>query len=133
MYALFLTALYLAIMNVSFQSQIGFPAVGSDRASRRNRLSNEPVQPRAGRVRYRTQADAPDALSILLGGDDNQNLFLCPSADCAGFFSAPVGLVHLDNAIQPVAAGANHGPTQLMQHRPSRLVARHAENSLSQQ
>src|ERR1039457_49280 len=109
MYALFLTALYLAIMNVSFQSQIGFPAVGSDRASRRNRLSNEPVQPRAGRVRYRTQADAPDALS------------LCPSADCAGFFSAPVGLVHLDNAIQPVAAGANHGPTQLMQHRPGRL------------
>src|ERR1035438_4407222 len=130
MYALFLTALYLAIMNVSFQSQIVFPAVGSDRASRRNRLSNEPVQPRAGRVRYRTQADAPDALSILLGGDDNQSLFLCPSADCAGFFSAPVGLVHLDNAIQPVAAGANHGPTQLMQHRPGRLVAAQAENSL---
>lgn len=73
---------------------------------------------------------ASDALSILFGGNDNQSLFLCPSADRAGFLSAPVGLVHLDNAIQPVAAGTNHGPAQLTQHRPGRLVAAQAENPL---
>src|ERR1039458_2841386 len=120
---LFLMALYLAVMNVSLQSQIGFPAIGSDRASRRNRLSNEPVQARAGRVWNHAQTNASDALSILCGGDDNQSLFLRPSAYCAGFLSSPVSLVHLDNAIQSVAARANHGPAQLMQHRPGRLPA----------
>ena len=50
MLSLFLMALYLAVMNISFQPKIASPAVGSDRASRRNRLSNELVQARAGRV-----------------------------------------------------------------------------------
>jgi hypothetical protein len=51
MLSLFLMALYLAVMNVSFQPQIASATVGPDRASRRNRLSNEAVQARAGRVR----------------------------------------------------------------------------------
>jgi hypothetical protein len=34
MLSLFLMALYLAVMNVSLQSQIGLPAIGSDRAPR---------------------------------------------------------------------------------------------------
>src|ERR1035437_2273578 len=118
MLSVFLMALQLAVMNVSFQPQIASPAVGPDRASRRNRLSNKTVQARAGRIRYRTQTNASDALSILFGGDDNQCLFLRPPADCAGFLSSPVGLVHLDNAIQPVAAGSNHGAAQFMQHPP---------------
>jgi len=50
MLSLLLTAQYLAVMNVSLQPQIASPAVSSDRASRRNRLSNELVQARAGRV-----------------------------------------------------------------------------------
>src|ERR1022692_503664 len=108
MLSLFLMALYLAVMNVSLQSQIGFPAIGSDRASRCNRLSNEPVQAGAGRVWNHAQTNASDALSILFGGNGNQSLFLRPSADCAGFLSAPIGLVDLDNAIQPIATGANH-------------------------
>src|ERR1039458_5754313 len=118
MLSVFLMALHLAVMNVSFQPQIASPAVGPDRASRRNRLSNKTVQARAGRIRYRTQTNASDALSLR------------PPADCAGFLSSPVGLVHLDNAIQPVAAGSNHGAAQFMQHRPGRLIAAQAENTL---
>src|ERR1022692_2886943 len=114
----------------AFSDTSFFATVGPDRASRRNRLSNKTVQARAGRIRYRTQTNASDALSILFGGDDNQCLFLRPPADCAGFLSSPVGLVHLDNAIQPVAAGSNHGAAQFMQHRPGRLVAAQAENTL---
>jgi len=133
MLSLFLLALYMAIMNVSFQPQIGSPAVGPDRASRRNCRSNKPMQALAGRVRYRTQTNASDALSILFGGDDNQSLFFRSSSDCSGFLSAPVSLVHLDNAIQSVAARANHGPAQLMQHRPGRLVAAQAEYPLETQ
>src|ERR1039458_6736538 len=122
--------LHLAFMSISFQSQIGFPAVGSECASRRNSLSNESVQAGAGRIRNRAQTNAPDALSILLGADDNQGLEFCLSANCAGFLSTPIGLVHLNHAIQPVTARPNHGPTQLMQHGPSGLVAAQAENPL---
>jgi hypothetical protein len=51
------------------------------------------------RVWDRAQTNAPDALSILLGGNDNQGLEFCLPADCACLLSAPIGLVHLDNAI----------------------------------
>jgi hypothetical protein len=121
MLSFFLTALYLAVMNVSIQAKIASPAIGSDCAPRRNRLLNEPVQAQTGRVWNHAKANTSDALSIFFGGDDNQSLFLRPSADYAGFFSTPIGLVHLDNAVQPIAAGANHGPAQLMQHRQAVL------------
>ena len=75
----------------------------------------------------------PMALSIFLGGDDNQGFELSLPADCARFFAAPVGLVHLDDAIQPIPARTNHGPAQLMQHRPGCLVASQAENALQAQ
>src|SRR5580658_1472906 len=130
MLSVFLMALYLAVMNISFQPQITSPAIGPDRASRRNRLSNKTVQARAGRVRYGSQTNSSDALSILFGSDDNQCLFLRPSADCACLLSSPVGLIHFDNAIQSVAAGSNHGAAQFMQHRPGRLVAAQSENTL---
>jgi len=94
MLSLFLMALHLAVMNVSFQPQIASPTVGPDCASRRNRLSNEPVQARAGCVRYRTQTDATDAHSNLFGGDDNQSPFLRPSTDCAGFLSCTSPKLH---------------------------------------
>src|SRR5271169_1102433 len=129
----FLMALHLAVMDISVQSQIGSPAVGSDRASRRNRLSNEPVQARTGRVGDGSQANAPDASSILLSGDDNQSFFLRPSADCAGVLATPVALIHLDDTIQLVTSRAHHSPAQLMQHRPCRLIAAQAQDALQAQ
>jgi hypothetical protein len=117
MLSLFLMAVCAAVMNLSLQPQMVSPAVGSDRASGRNRFSNEPVQAGAGRLRYRTQTKASDALSILVGGDDHESLFLRPSPDCAGFLSIPVGVAHLDDSIQPVAARAIHGTAQLMRAR----------------
>jgi len=62
-----LMALHLAIMDVTIQSSIGRPAIGSDRAARRNGLSNEPVQAGFGDIRDRAQTDAADAISILFG------------------------------------------------------------------
>src|ERR1035437_5261675 len=107
-------ALYLAVMHISVQAQICKQTVCSDRAARRNGLSNEPVQAGLGHVRDRAKTNASDAFSILLSGDDNQGLELRLSADCASFLPAPVGLVHLHDAIQPIATRANHGPTQLV-------------------
>jgi hypothetical protein len=97
-FSFILRALHLAVMSIFFQSQIGWPSVSSDRASWRNSLSN-PCRLVLDRVWDRAQTNAPDALSILLGGNDNQGLEFCLPADCACLLSAPIGLVHLDNAI----------------------------------
>lgn len=120
-------------MDISVQSEIGGQTVGSHRASRRNGLSDEPVQRGPGHVRDRTKTDAADALSILLSCSDHHGLEFRPPADGTRFLSAPVGLVHLDDAIQSVAARADHGPAQFMQHRPRRLVTAQAENALQTQ
>jgi len=95
-----LMALHLAIMEVASQPSIGGPAIGSDRASRRDSLPNKPVQAGFGDIRDRPQADAADAISILFGGDDDAGFQLCLPPRCAGLFSAPVGLVDLDDARQ---------------------------------
>src|ERR1700723_683126 len=128
-----LTALYLAVMGISVQSHVGGQTVGSDRAFWSDGLSDEPVQSGLGQVRDRTQADAANAFSIFLGGDDNQSLDLRPPADCASLLPTPVSLVHLDGAIQPVPTRTNHSPAQFMQHRPGGLIAAQAENTLQAQ
>src|SRR5271157_12924 len=128
-----LMALYLAVMDISVQSHVGGQAIGSDRASRSDGLSDEPVQSGLGQVRDRTQADAANAFSIFLGGDDNHSLDLRPPANCASLLSTPVSLVYLDDAIQPFPTRSNHGPAQFMQHRPSGLIAAQPENTLQAQ
>src|SRR5260370_35022343 len=90
-----LTALYLAVMGISVQSHVGGQTVGSDRASRSDGLSDEPVQSGLGQVRDRTQADAANAFSIFLGGDDNQSLVLRPLADLPSPPPTPLSLVSL--------------------------------------
>ena len=51
-----------------------------------------------------------------------------PASRAAGFLFAPAGLIHLDNAMQPVADGANHSPVQPLRYLcasvaiPSRLT-----------
>jgi hypothetical protein len=60
-FSILLMALYLAVMDISVQSQIAAPAIASDRASRLDSLSNKPVQAGAGCVRDGVQTDAPNA------------------------------------------------------------------------
>ena len=51
----------------------------------------------------------------------------------AGLSCAPVGLVHLDAARQPVPAWPDHGAAELVQPRPRRLVASQTQGSLQPQ
>lgn len=82
--------LHLAVMDVAMQSHIGMPAVGSNHAPWRNNLPNEPVKAGSGDVWDGAQTDAADAISILLGDDDDASLQLCFPPYCAGFLSSPV-------------------------------------------
>src|ERR1022692_718014 len=128
-----LTALYLAVVNIFVHSKVCRKASCPHCASRHNGLSNESVQRCFGHIRYRAQTNTANTLSIFLRSDDEQGLEFRPPADCARFLPAPVGLVHLDDAIQPVTARANHGTSQLMQHCPSGLVTAQTEDALQTQ
>jgi hypothetical protein len=128
-----LVALCLAVVKICVHAEVRRQAVGSDRARWHNGLSDECMQSGPGRVWDRAQTNAADALSVFLCRHDNQGLEFRASADCAGFLTAPVGLIHLDDAIQPVAARACHGATQLMQHRLGGLATAQIEDALQTQ
>ena len=65
-------------MEVAFRAQAGvaLPAIGMDDAARLDGFAHKSVQALGGGVRYLPQTDAPDALPILLSGNDNQGLLL---------------------------------------------------------
>jgi len=68
-----------------------------------------------------THTNAVNTFAILLGGHDDQRFAHRPTPDGTFLLSSQVGIVHLDHAVQLVAAWADHGPAQLVQHGPSRL------------
>src|SRR5260221_2230476 len=123
-------ALDVAVVDIPVQPHVGGPAVGPDRACRRNGLGDEPMEGRLGQVRDAAETDAPNTFSVRLGGDDNQGLVFRPPADYARFLSPPVGFVPLDEALQPIPARTNHGPAQFIQHPPGVLVAAKTKNTL---
>lgn len=114
-----LMPLNLAIVNVSLHSEVGGKAVGSNRASRHNGLSDESMESGPGRIRDTAQANAANALSIFFGGDGDQGLEFGPPAVCARFLAAPVGLVHLNDAIKS-------------RSRPGRTMARRSLCNIAQ-
>lgn len=77
-----LMQLYLAVMDVAIQSQIGVPAIGSNRAARRNRLPNKAVQTGFGDIRDGAQTDAADAVAVFLGGNEDARLQRCFPHSC---------------------------------------------------
>ncbi len=56
-----------------------------------------------------------------------------PSASSPRFFAAPVRLVHLHDATQPVAPRPHHRASQFVQQRPGRLVAAQSQDTLQAQ
>src|SRR5271165_2995307 len=108
MFSLRLAALNLAVVDISAQPQVGGQTVGSDGAARFDGLGDEPVQTGPGQIRDAAQTDSTHAFPILLGSDDNQGLFLRPSANYACFLATPVRLVHFHDAMQSIAPRANH-------------------------
>jgi len=79
-----LMPLNLAIVNVSLHSEVGGKAVGSNRASRHNGLSDESMEGGPGRIRDTAQANAANAFSIFFGGDGDQGLEFGPLPSVPG-------------------------------------------------
>ena len=83
-----------------------------------------------GHVLDPVEANAADALAVLLGCDRNDGLALDLSAPFVLFRAADVGFVDLDRAAECVATRPNHGAAQLVQPGPGRLVAAEPEHPL---
>ena len=88
------------------------------------RLSAEASATR--RMRIRPDPAAP----VLLDRHGDQHLVSWLPPPQPGFLGPPVRLVHLDAPAKPVPAGADHGPSQLVQPRPGRLVAAQPQHLL---
>src|SRR5208337_2045698 len=69
------------------------------------------------------QSDAADALAALLGCNRDNGFALDLSAPFVLFRAANIGFVDLDRSAERVAARPHHGPAQLVQPSPGRLIA----------
>jgi len=126
-------SLDLSVVDVALQLSIGVQPVGSDRAARFDRLGNEAVQSPAVEIWDAPQTDASDASTVLLGGYDDQSLFVGQSTDHARFLSSPISLVDFDHTPQPIPAWPYHCSPQLVEQSPSGPVAPKTQHPLQAQ
>ena len=76
-------------------------------------------------------ADTTGAPTPDFGGNRDNRFLVCFPPRNANLPAAHIGFVDLDLAIQKLSARSNHGPAQLMEPCPSRLITAQAEYSLN--
>ena len=101
-----------------------------DDRARHHGLAHERQQAVGRHVLDPAQADAADALAILLGGNRDDRLALDLPAPLALFRAAHIGFVDFDRAAEAIPPRPHHRPAQLVQPRPGGLVAAEPEHPL---
>src|SRR5690606_23917617 len=97
---------------------------------RLDRLLHEGNQTGRRGVAHAAHAQASHTDAFLLYGHCNQRFAFGLTAGNAFFRAAPIGLVDLHHAAEPLASRPHHRPPQLVQPSPSRLIAAEAEHAL---
>ena len=95
-------------------------------------LLDESVQAGVGTVGHACQADAANAGTVFFGGDYNQGLANAIAAS-PRTHTANESLVNFDRSVEAIPAWTHHGPAQLMQPKPGRLVAAQPQDALEAQ
>jgi hypothetical protein len=108
-------------------------AVGRHDAAELDQLLDHRQQAVGAGIDDRRKANATHTAAALLDRDQHRRLLLGSTAVFAGCDAADVGLVNLDLASEPIAAGPDHRASELMQQRPGRLVAPEAEHTLERE
>src|ERR1035437_45351 len=103
------------------------------RATRFDALCNEALQTLSRGVGHAPQADATDLAPIFLCGNHDQGLAAMFPPLPTFFLSSPVHLIHFHASSKPIPIRPHHRPPQLVQPRPSRLVAAKTQHSLEPQ
>src|SRR5713101_1533666 len=112
-----LTALHLAVVDVSIQIPVG----------------DKPVQADPAQVQQATQTDSANPLATLLGGDHDQGSLLRASAFDTGLLISPVRLIHFHDALQALATRTDHRTTQFVEHGPGGFITPQAQDPLQSQ
>ena len=110
--------------------QTASPSVRVHGAARLNAVLEKRDQSGRGSIGNVAQPNAADPAAVFLGCHHDQRLANHLPAQHARLFAAQKALIDFDYASQPLAAGPDHGPTQLMQTRPCCLIAAPAQNTL---
>lgn len=106
------------------------PSVGSDHGPRFNRLLDCLVQLDGASILDLPQANTADAVVLLLCRDEDQRLVSRPAAPLTGFRAAEEGLIHFEDAVEPILVRSHHRPAELVEPIPCRLVAAQPEGTL---
>ena len=115
----------------SRETVVGSPAIGSNRCSRAHGRLDERNEALGRYVLDTRQADTTGAPTTDFGGNRDNRFLVCFPPCNANLPTAHICFVNLDLAIQKVSARSNHGPAQLMEPCPSRLITAQAEYSLN--
>ena len=115
----------------SRETVVGSPAIGSNRCSRAHSRLDERNEALGGCVLDTRHADTTGAPTPDFGSNRDNRFLVCFPPRNANLPAAHIGFVDLDLAIQKLSARSNHGPAQLMEPCPSRLITAQAEYSLN--
>ena len=97
---------------------------------RHHGIADERQEAVRGHVLDPAQADAADALAVLLGGNRDNGLALDLPAPLVLFRAAHIGFVRFHRATEAIPPRADHRPAQLVQPRPGGLVAAEPQRAL---
>src|SRR5665647_2156490 len=109
------------------KTRIALPSVGVNCCTRFHGFSNEVEQAFGGNILDAFQSDAPYSATVFLRRDYDDGLFLDLASPLAFFRATNVGFIDFNLAGQSITSRSYHGPTQLVQPRPSRFVAAQAK------
>jgi len=123
------------LMNISepIQAALPGPVIGANYTARRRHFLHCFAQALSRGIGDATKTKAANPVSILLGGNERQNLASCPPAPLPRFASANIGFINFYGATEAIPAGADHGATQLMQPGPRGAVASQPQHTLKPQ
>ena len=106
-----------------FEVVVSAPSVGSNYAARFHGFLNGGVQTCARSVPYSSKSNSSDAFAVHLCRYEHQCLALGSTPAFSRFFSTDVGFIHFHHTRKPISSSSDHGPAQLMQPCPRRLIA----------
>ncbi len=114
----------------AFQSPISVQAIRMHYTARLDGMLDELVQVRFCRGSHASQANSPDASSILLCGNHHERFsYGLPSVNVF-FLTSDKRFIDLDASLQTVPARTHHCATQFVQPCPSRQIATQAQRTL---
>jgi hypothetical protein len=121
-------------ISLRFQLIVAAPAVSPDLAPRYDHAFQGWNQRSSGGVGNMTHTDPPDLLTRLkLDRQQHQGLPLCSPTPFPRLFAAHIALVGFHETGQAITSRTHHGPPQLLQPCPRRLVTTQPQESLDRQ